>query len=342
MKLRSIFMTLIMLTTISISPPPIHSVELHTAQQVTTRAALDMGSGEIKITVADVDLLTNKIVTIWHQSKKRVPVRKDVAASPDNRLSPAIEEQVIDTILTMKENVKQFNAKEWVAVGTSVYRTAKNGQEFLDRVRRATGVVIHLLPQIEEAEIGFTTAVATSKESPDDAISWDSGSGSFQITKMLDGNLEMYGAEFAFVPALEAIFAIRHQSFNNSSPNPISKNEALELIKSIQSKLPATPQWLTNSNKSLIGIGGDAGDLFHIGSVATGKRSFTKEDIFKAISELSGKTDEQLRDQFVLPEKTIIALSLIYAIMDHCNLKEVTYFPTFGNCEGVLITPRFW
>lgn len=338
MQLRSIFLSIILVVSSSYA----QSEEQYFVQQVLTRAVLEIGSGETKIMVADVDVITNKIVTIWHQGFKKISLKKDVASSSDNCLSSGIEQEVISTILSMKEKVKQFRPVEWVAVGTSVFRTAKNGQEFLERVKQATNIEVRLLPQIEEAEIGFATAVEASGKSVKNTISWDSGSGSFQIASMENGKLEMYGAEFAFVPTLEALFAIRNQPFNVNSPNPTSLEEALKLIKAVRANLPSAPLWLANNNKNVFGIGGDAGDLFHIGSVAAGRTTYTKEELFEAILQACDKSDEQLRGKFVKPEKVIIALVLMYTIMDHCGIKEVTYCPTIGSCKGMLLTPRLW
>lgn len=310
--------------------------------EIVTRAALDVGSAETKLTVADVDTETNKIVHTWHKSYKNVELRKDLAASSDSCLSERIEKKLIDTLKEMKEATGQFATQEWVAVGTSVFRKAKNGQEFLDRIKIETGISIRLISQMEEGEIGFLSAVAASRLNQEDVIVWDSGSGSFQISSLIDDRIEVYGAEFAFVPALEALFKNRGQPFSpDQSPNPVTVSETFDLVHSIRDNLPPIPSWLDEKNKQVISLGGKT-SIFSLAEIAIGQSSYTKKQVWEAIIELCGKTDEQLSN-FPEPKKTVIELILLYSVMDHCDLKSnVSYFPTNGCCEGILITPRYW
>jgi exopolyphosphatase / guanosine-5'-triphosphate,3'-diphosphate pyrophosphatase len=54
---------------------------------IVRRAAVDVGSGETKLTIADVDTETNRIVKVHHQDCKVVALRKDLATSLDGTLS---------------------------------------------------------------------------------------------------------------------------------------------------------------------------------------------------------------------------------------------------------------
>lgn len=306
-----------------------------------TRAALDVGSGDTKITIAEVNLQTNKIKKIWLQTYKAVELRQDLNASQEEKLlSKKITLQLIDTLKEFQEQSSQYHPVEWAAVGTSVFRTAKNGKEVLEDVENATGIKIRIIPQLEEAKIGFASAVAASGEEPDNVISWDSGSGSFQITTLVDGKLEMYGTEFAIVPAMEMLFAIRNQPYSKDvSPNPISIEEAFELIKKIQNQLPEVPSWLLNNRKKLIGIG--SASLFSIVKGQTGQSSYSQEDVKEAIFNSCGKKDSEL-GEFRKCGEVAVGLVLLYSVMNHCGFEQVTYCETTGCCEGLLITPQFW
>lgn len=311
---------------------------------VMTRASLDIGSGDTKITIAHVNPQINKITQVWHQTVKPVELRKDLASGQNGDLSPEIKKHLIQTLQTMQEEAARFCPMQWCAVATSVFRKAKNSSEFLQDVEKATKIKINIISQDEEAQIGFSTAVAVSGQAPENIIAWDSGSGSFQISTLNkdeqgEMQVEMYGAEFAFVSSLEALWKIRGTSFKNS-PGPISMQEALELVKVIQSELPSAPSWMENHGKKIAAIGGNT-SIFSIGKIATGKSSFTKEEIFTAILDLSGKEDGQL-SQFPRPHEAVIGLILIYAIMDHCKFEQITHYVANGSCDGLLITPRFW
>lgn len=316
------------------------TIREHLVQQLTTRAAFDVGSGDLKITVCDVDPQTNKIVKIWLQKFTPVTLRKDLAQNPDGCLSQKVEDELIKSIKELQQEASQFHPQKWVGVATSVFRTAKNGQEFLDRVNAATGADIQIIPQVEEGKIGFASAVAASDLSPENVISWDSGFGSFQLSAMIDGKLEMYGAEFAFISTMEALFAARNQPYSpDISLNPINYVEALELIETIRSKLPPITPWLASNNKKVIAIGGMS--IFTYGEKVLGRTSFTKDELLVAIHEHSGKSDEHL-SQFGNPKHVITALVLMYAIMEHCGFEEMTHCLTNGSCEGLAISPHYW
>lgn len=307
-------------------------------QQLTTRASIDVGSGATKITVADVNPITNKIVKIWHQTATKVELSKDLANNADGCLSQKVEYQLIDALKAMQQEAGQFDPQEYVAVGTSVFRTAQNSLKFLDNVEAATGIKIHVIPQIEEGKIGFATAVAVSNEDPENILSWDSGAGSFQISTLIQDEIEMYGAEFAFVPALMALFANRDQPFSlELSPNPVNQVEALELIETIRSKLPPLSDWIAENNKKIIAICPIAKKI----EMISGHATFTKEEVMKAIFELCGKNDEQLM-QYLKSKHVVVELILLYAVMDHCGFEQVTYNDANGICEGLLVTPHFW
>lgn len=308
----------------------------------TIRASIDVGSGDTKVTVADVNHQVNKISKIWLQTVKTVELRKDLTVSKEEKcLSKKITLELIDAIKTIQEKGAVFQPLEWTAVGTSVFRTAKNGKEVLESVKEATGISIRLIPQLDEAKIGFASAVAASGEDPENVIAWDSGSGSFQISTMVEGKLEMYGAEFAHVPTIELLFALRKQPFSRDvSLNPVSLEEALELIDTIKkTKLPEVPSWLVKQPKKVIGIGGYS--IFGAGNEATGKSTYTQHDILEAIKQNCGKSDSALSAS-PYANKLVVCLVLLYSVMSHCGFEQITYCETNGICEGLLITPEYW
>ncbi len=270
-------------------------------------------------------------------------MRKDLATSLDGNLSHQIEMRLVAVLNDFKTSTMALTPSQWFGIGTSVFRKAKNGQEFLDRIKTHTGVTIHLASQIEEGEIGFMSAVASSGIDPNQVISWDIGNGSFQISSMNDNRFEMYGAEFAFVPALEVLIkTIRGQNFSSDlSANPITIDEALLLSFIIQNeKLPPLPDWLVHLSKKVVSFGGHT-SIFLVGQIATGKESYTREDVLEAIKKFAGKTDDQLT-LFPEPPKAVVCLSLLYAMMNHCMLEKMIFAKTNGGCEGLLIIPRFW
>lgn len=306
-------------------------------------AALDIGSGETKLTIADVDTDLNKIIKIHYQDYTAVELREDLAISHDGNLSKQIETKLITVLNDYKNATVNLSPQQWFGIGTSVFRNAKNGREFLDRIKTETGISLYLAAQIEEGEIGFKSAVAASGLDANQIIAWDLGSGSFQITTMNGGELAMYGAEFAFVSALEVLIkTIREQTFNPKlSPNPVNSEEISLLSSVIQNeKLPAIPSWLSSGTKEVVSFGGYT-SIFATGQLATGKELYTRAEILEAIEKFAGKSDDQL-STFPEPREAVVGLALLHAVMNHCGFNKMIYKRTNGSCEGLLIIPQYW
>lgn len=311
-------------------------------QEMVTRAAFDIGSGEVKMIVCDVDPATNQVAKIWHSNAIVVELRKDQSSNPDGSLSSAVEQQLIAAIKTLQQQAVPFNPQKFAAVGTSVFRTAKNGPEVLERVLTATGLEIQLIPQIEEGKLGFATAVATSHLPPEMIINWDIGAGSNQITAMVDGAFKMYGIEFSYVKIMQAIFEMRKQTFSPAiSPNPVSRAEGFELMEYVRSHLPPKEAWMNDPNKKAISI-----DQLPVLVRMLGHNTFTKQEVLDLLETLYDKDCEQLNKMYPLKNsKNIVAfLTMIYVIMDHCGFDSLTDYgiKTAGNGLGLTITPSYW
>lgn len=309
---------------------------------IVTRAAIDVGSSETKLTVADVDTDSNQIVLIRFQDFITVELRKDISASSDGCLSIQAEDKLVAALMEFKRISSEYDPQAWAGIGTSALRVAKNGQEFIERVNARTGVTIRIIPQFEEGEVGFFSAVAAGGFNANEVIAWDSGSGSFQITSLKEGNIQMYGAEFAFVPALDLLLKMREErGIADQSINPIQLTEAIDLVAAIQDRLPELPSWMLEKiYKKYVGFGGNT-SIFSMASITTGQTSFNKSQVWEAVVRLCGSTDEQLTE-FPEPKNAVLRLILLYAVMDHCNMNKLTYCYSNGGCEGLLVMPKYW
>lgn len=308
---------------------------------VTVRGAFDVGSNETKLRVAAVDEETNKIKKVYYDDVREVSLRGALAKSEDGNLSQEIQDKLIEAIHQLIKESTDFHPQQFFGIGTSIFRTAKNGQSVLDLVKEKTGVTIHLAPQEEEGSIGFLSAVAESQKNPEAIICWDLGAGSFQMTAMIDEQIVMYGNEFAFVPAYQILFNMRGIKPISRQVNPVHYDEMMELSSKIQQKLPSCPEWLLQENREVIGIGGHT-SLFAIGKLATGKNPYTKENLKQAMSQYAGKSDQELHAIFPKAHEVAVGLTLLYAMMDHCKIDQVTYQYTNGGCGGVLLMPHYW
>lgn len=313
--------------------------ELLSDKNFETRAALDIGSGQTKITVADVNTASNKIVRIHKQSVNFVFLRKDLAMSPQGVLSKIIQNHLIETLNEMQHASAIFNPEKWIAAGTSVFRQAKNTQEFIDETEKATGIKIKVISQTEEAEIGFHSALGVSCEERENIISLDVGSGSFQISCWINGKLHMYGSEIGSQASFDALFGLRKQVFSiDHEIHPISYKEVFGIVESIKSRLHPPPEWLVNNTRKIIAIGN--GNIFPIAWQNKKNLEFTSQDLMQGVLQIIKKQREDIW-QFKDPGSAIILL-LYHTLMEHCGIKKIHYHVTNGGCEGLLTQEQYW
>ena len=164
------------------------SYRLYIARHPTRRrAAFDIGSGATKLLVADVagGLISARLL------EENIPIAyKTDAQHNGGHLSNEIQEQGLALLGRLVEAARGLGAVEACAIATEVFRTAPNGDDFLERIRVKTGLEVRIIDQAAEAALGLATAEALGAGG---RPSWDSGGGSFQITARgaSDGNGEM-------------------------------------------------------------------------------------------------------------------------------------------------------
>ena len=183
-------------------------------KKLIRRAAIDIGSGNTKLMIADLELSLHSTPAAAKMPQPRPRIVNEVRT----------EERVVYFGLSCRENAGDLTAEvqelgltalreftaiiaaensnapdgtateegNAVAVGTEVFRRAQSGPGFLARVRAECGLDVRLISQEKEAELGYLTGVAAfgsqhagaAAEIPaDDLIVYDSGGGSFQFTR---------------------------------------------------------------------------------------------------------------------------------------------------------------
>ena len=166
-------------------------------------------------------------------------------------------------MLARAEGVTAF-----AAVATEVFRKAKNGRQFLDRLETEAGVKTALLSQDEEARIGFETASALAS-TPENVASYDSGGGSFQIASLdANGALRTYNASLGKTVALEMLVVGVLGKTLGETPNPVSKTTADALIARLTAELAPAPAWL-RGHANVVAIGG-SNSIFRLCTVRRG------------------------------------------------------------------------
>lgn len=310
------------------------------------RGGIDVGSGGMKVTVADVDPENQKINEVLFSNEYLVPLKRDMEVSGKDYFSEKVQQVAIDTLAKVQEDLCLYNVEEWSGIATAASRKAKNAQELYDRIKQDLGIEITIISQEEEGRIGFATAAAVSGLPKETIVAYDSGSGSFQLTTEIDDQLKVVQGDFAYISALSTLVQeIRKKKLDyHSSPNPVSIDEAKKLVCLLKEKLPKISkefaEKLKQETTTVVGFG-NQNFIFATGAVATEKTTYTKEELWNAIAQHCDLCDAELK-KFAQPEEALVGMILLYTVMDGLGIDELNYCYANGSCEGLLIDPTYW
>jgi len=314
---------------------------------VERRAAFDIGSGSTKLLVADISGMS--IASVLFGNEVPVPFAVDWKKSSDGTLSEDIQAQGLRVLQKLVEICEKHAvpAGSRCAIATEVFRKAGNGQEYLTRVHSELGLNIEMVSQDDEARLGFFTAVALQSRPAEEVVCWDSGGASFQITSQgvdstsIRSYVGSLGTGTVFATLVEAVQG--RSLATCQTPNPVTAEEAVQLVQQLRDSLAEPPTWLQGS--SVTAIGG-RNSMFCVASEALGgQTAYTEEDVRRALDEAAGLSDEDLASRpycqgelreppaFVVPK-----LCLLLAVVEHCGIASVQFCPAIGSCPGLLVS----
>lgn len=320
------------------------------------RCALDIGSGEHKMQIADVDTETNRIIDTIAYNVKKVGLANDFIQNGD--LSTAVQDLSKQAFKELLQEALDLGAQEFGGIATAVFRKAPSGKRLLEDLKSEGKKLVNgeinleIVNQRMEGETGYLTAVVLSPEFQKDSIvSWDSGNASFQIVMHHNKSLDIFeGPSGTTTVTKDIVEKVRKIPFTSSDPiNPVKPQELQELISYLLTTFNF-PDYLIDKiaqkDTKVVGIGGQT-SLFGLGAIVTGKDTFTAQEIYSIVSAyskqlLDNNSQELLELDPSSPATTIVRLILLYAVMDALHIREVIYKKSMGNTPGILISSNFW
>ncbi len=347
----------------SVSVLPLVAQDVKSSQPAL-RAAIDFGSGAVKIQMAIVDTETNRMVG-KPLLAKYVPLdlSEDVAAH-DGYISEEMSTKALSILNELKEEAlvvahrEGHTSMQFTGVATAVFRKAHNGSLLLLRFNEQLGIRFQVLPQDKEGELGFLTAKILYPCVPERSLlAWDSGNGSFQMTSKGGENYRIYQGPLGH----GTVRVILSEEIRKGpilkpyeSGNPILQEEAEELMEKIQGLLPSIPEWLheqLHSNQTVIVTFGDGESIFALTAQAIAHLNGTEElvlqdsisfsDVQRVINTYLGQEDETF-NAIGLHRKTVTSALHLSALMQHFGIERIHYKRSIGNTPGMLIEPRLY
>jgi exopolyphosphatase/pppGpp-phosphohydrolase len=313
------------------------------------RAAIDFGSGAVKIQAAEVD--ADGLVHPPLLAKFIVLNLTEDAARNNGSISLEMEQKAMKILRELKREAIEAASNrpvEFSGIATAVFRKAQNGSAILKRFETELGIPFRILDQEEEGKLGFYAAKVLFPAVPEEnLLSWDSGNGSFQLTAQNEERFLVYLGPLGH-GTLRVILAkdIRGGAVlqPHESGNPVSKEEATALKERLGELLPKVPDWLSlklASNETFIATFGDGESIFSIIAEAAGKNVLQLSDARKVIEAYIEKNDEAF-DAAGLHRKTLTSAILLEAMMEYFGIKTIHFKKSIGVTAGMLVDPVLW
>lgn len=311
----------------------------------SVRAAFDIGSGETKLKVAQVNTCELKIEKVLLESKRDVGYKADLEKSKNKQFSDTIADQGYKALQELKNEAATFKPTQYVGVATAAFRDAENAEAFIEKIEKELAIKVEIISQQEEGILGFYAArTRVDDMKPQASLVWDIGGGSQQmiLERVLSGQRHnlVYEGKIASVSFKNHVVKnIQKKSLD--TPNPMTKNQVEASLRFAKNTAAQTvgeefKQAIREGHK-IYGIGG-----VHNYSIKgqVKKDQYNIEDLEKVIKSRIGKTDEHLGAGTYVSTDTTNPI-LIKAYMQQLGIKSVEVV-SVNLADGLLISPQHW
>ena len=139
-------------------------------------AALDLGSTSFLLTVADVT--PHGLAELHDESHV---TRLSEGLSQSGCISDAAARRSLDVLTRFRDMLQAWDVDAVYAVGTAVFRKARNADAFRNQAEQTLGVPIVVISGEQEAELSFRSVADDPVFSADRLTVGDIGGGSFEL-----------------------------------------------------------------------------------------------------------------------------------------------------------------
>lgn len=300
------------------------------------KAAIDIGTNTTRLLIAD--LAHNG--TFTEVFCRRIITRLGEGLYNHNHLNDTAVQRTLDALTIYSKDIKKYKCLNVRAVATSAVREVDNGDEFVRKVKRETGLNIEVISQEEEAGLATSGVFSGLKEKPETAIIFDVGGGS---TEFIFADKHANPIKIIGLP-----MGVVHLTEKHIKSDPVNQKELQTLRIEVKNELARVKKEIGHiQDFTLIGTAGTPTqfaaldlDLFPYDPVAVNGHKMSFSVIENIFDELKSKTTAErkaIRAMEQGREDLIIAGGVILLeTMELLDTKELT-ISDFGLREGIII-----
>ncbi|AUX68896.1 exopolyphosphatase [Porphyrobacter sp. HT-58-2] len=139
-------------------------------------AALDLGTNNCRLLIARP---SGRDFTVIDAFSRVVKLGEGLATS--GRLSDAAMNRTLGALMICADKLQRRNVRLARSVATEACRRAENGPEFIERVRRETGIALDIISAEEEARLAVLGCHILLESGEGPAVIFDIGGGSTEL-----------------------------------------------------------------------------------------------------------------------------------------------------------------
>ena len=145
-------------------------------------AALDLGTNNCRLLIARP---SGKDFTVIDAFSRVVKLGEDLATT--GRLSDEAMDRALGALSICADKLRRRNVRLARSVATEACRRAENGADFIDRVRRETGIALDIITAEEEARLAVLGCHILLEDGDGPAMIFDIGGGSTELVLLEPG-----------------------------------------------------------------------------------------------------------------------------------------------------------
>ncbi|WP_299194338.1 Ppx/GppA phosphatase family protein [uncultured Erythrobacter sp.] len=158
-------------------------------------AALDLGTNNCRLLIARP---SGKDFTVIDAFSRVVKLGEDLASS--GRLSDEAMDRAMGALSICADKLRRRNVRLARSVATEACRRASNGADFIERVKRETGIVLDIISAEEEARLAVLGCHILLEQGHGPAVIFDIGGGSTELVLIEPGGKIPHIIDWQSVP----------------------------------------------------------------------------------------------------------------------------------------------
>jgi exopolyphosphatase/guanosine-5'-triphosphate,3'-diphosphate pyrophosphatase len=210
-------------------------------------AVIDVGTNSIKFHIAEKDAEGKWSVVLDEDNISRL----GEGLQATGNINPEAMERNVKAISEMTEKAREQGVDDLVAVGTMCLRTAKNAQEFVNRVKDACDVMVEIIPGEEEARLAYLAVKSGVGLKEGQLVIFDTGGGS---TEFIFGKGNRIEKRFSL-----NVGAVRYTEQILVS-DPVTQDELNNTVATVEQDFAEDLQF-EGTVDALVGMGGTVTNL---------------------------------------------------------------------------------